>query len=306
MTELLDAGAAETVRAPERPPAYRYHLLRAALAAGLPGLPSLGERQVAGITGLADKTFELESLVLGSPEAAEVVIPEERLDTAVAELTGRYPDRPAFQADLAGNGLDEETLRRVLHRELMFDAVMQWVSARRPAVSELDERLFFEMYKERFTQPERRTARHILTTVNDPFPENRRDAARARIDRLAEGLAGRPKRFPSLARKHSECPSAMAEGRLGTLPRGRLYPELDALLFRLPEGAVGGPVETEMGFHLLWCERIHPACTLPFAKARPRIRQLLEERAGRHCQMAWIKALRRARCDTSPSRRDHP
>ena len=169
------------------------------------------------------------------------------------------------------------------------------LAARRPSVSELDERLFFEMHKDRFTQPERRTARHILITVNDDFEENRCAAALARIERLARKLAGHPNRFPSLARKYSECPSALQGGRLGTLPRGQLYASLDAALFKLPEGAVSGPVGSDVGFHLLWCEKVHRGHTWPFSKARPHIRRLLEERAGRNCQKAWIAELRRAR-----------
>lgn len=284
----------------ERPPEYRYHLLRAALADGLQGLSGLDARRFADIARKADKTFDLESLVIGSGEAAEVVIPGERLDEAIGELEGRYPDRAALLADLAMNGLDEGTLRAALHRELIFDAAMQRVASRRPTVTDLDERLFFELHKDQFTHPERRAARHILVTVNDDFAENRSDAARARIEHLAAKLGGRSNRFASLARKHSECPSAMEGGRLGTVPRGQLYSALDAVLFALPEGGISAPVESEMGFHLLWCEKIHRAHAFAFSKVRPRIRQVLEERARRNCQKAWIAKLRGARPTRSP------
>ena len=295
MTGLRKARVLEGEPPGVRAPEYRYHLLRAALAAGLSGLAGVSGAELTRIAVQADKSFALESLVLGSREAAKVVIPNERLTAALSELRGRYPDTESFLADLDGNGLDEDVLRRALHRELVFDAVMQRVAAKRPAVTEIDERLFFELHKDRFAHPERRTARHILVTVNEAFAENHRNAARARVEKLAERLTARPNRFPSLARKHSECPSAMEDGRLGTVPRGQLYAELDAALFSLPEGSVSSPVESELGFHLVWCERIHRGRTLPFAKVRPRIRQLLDERAGRNCQKSWIAALKRAR-----------
>jgi peptidyl-prolyl cis-trans isomerase C len=278
----------------DRPPVYRYHLLRAALGAGEPGLAELDGKHLVDIRRQADKSFGLESMVLSAPEAARVAIPPQRIEDALSELRSRYPSRDAFIADLEGNGLDEEILGQALERELIFDAVMQAVSSRRPTVTEIDERLFFELHKERFARPERRTARHLLITVNEQFEENRRDAARSRIERLLDKLDGRPNRFPSLARKHSECPTAIKGGHLGTLPRGRLYPELDAVLFSLPEGGIGGPVESDMGFHLLWCEKIYPKVASPFSKVRARIRQLLEDRAGRNCQKAWIAALQRS------------
>lgn len=299
MTNLFLDATPDSGALSERPQAYRYHLLRAALGAGLPGLAELNSRCRSDISYQAGKSFDLESLVLGSPEAAKVAIPPSRLEAALSELCGRYPDRDAFLADLAGNGLDEETLAQALQRELIFDAVMQGVAARRPSVTEIDERLFFELHRDRFTQPERRTARHILVTVNDDYMENRREVARDRIERLADKLAGRANRFASLARKHSECPTAMEDGRLGTLSRETLYSELDAVLFSLPEGAVSEPVESEMGFHLLWCEKIHRARALPFSKARARIKQLLEERSDRNCQKAWIAELQWVRASGS-------
>jgi peptidyl-prolyl cis-trans isomerase C len=278
----------------QTPPEYRYHLLRAALAANRASLAGLEGGALDAIARTADRSFELESLVLASPEAADVVVTAERLDAAMAELAGRYPERAEFLADLDRNGLDEPVLRMALRRELTFDTCLQRVGARRPRITDLDERLFFDLHRQRFSEPERRSVRQILITVNDDYPENRRDAARDRISELAAKLAERPSRFPSLARKHSECPSALEGGRLGTLQQGQLYPELDALLFRLGEGEVGGPLESELGFHLLWCEKIYPGRSQPFNQVRPRIRQVLEDRAARHCQKNWITQLRQA------------
>jgi peptidyl-prolyl cis-trans isomerase C len=275
----------------------RYHLLRAAGERFQTEPAALSEEQMREARRLARGSLEIEGLVLDSAEARQVVIPAQQVDEAVAQLRGRYPDTAAFVSDLGRNGLDLETLAAALRRELIFDAVMQRVAARHARVDEVDVRLYYELHRERFTSPERRTARHILITVNDAFDENHRDAALARIERVAEQLRGRPgalgKRFAALARQHSECPTALEEGRLGEVRRGQLYPELDALLFRLDEGLVGGPVETELGFHILWCERIHRQKTLAFPRVRESIRQVLVERRRRDCQKAWLAKLRR-------------
>ncbi len=281
-------------------PEFRYHLLRIAAERFKADLSALDAAQTAEAHRQAQRTFELEELVLASPEAAGATIPPERIGAAVAEVRGRYADCAGFESDLARNGMDLEILESALRRELTFDAVMQRVGARGSEPTELEERLFYELNQDRFTVPERRAARHILITVNDAFPENRREAALARIERIAERLresrggprSGQIQRFGALARKHSECPTALEEGRLGDAVRGKLYPELDALLFRLREGEVGGPAESEIGFHLVLCERIRPARTMPFSKAREQIRGVLVERAQRNCQKAWIATLR--------------
>lgn len=280
------------VMAGEALPGYRYHLLRGALERFSKNLAELDERQMAVARAQADKTWGLESLVLDSPEAGEIVIPSEQVDAAFAEVAGRYSDDKALYADLAANGLDEARLRQALYRELVFDSVMQRVAARRLKVSQIDARLYYELHPEKFSQPEQRTVRQILITVNEDFVENTRAAARARIGGIAAKLAVSPNRFADQARKHSECPSALDGGKLGTVSRGQLFPELDSVLFTMREGRISDVLETEVGFHLLWCEKILPARTLPFSRSEDAIRQLLDKRNQRNCQKAWLKRLK--------------
>ena len=75
------------------------------------------------------------------------------------------------------------------------------------------------------------------------------------------------------------------------MARGTLYPELDAVLFKLKPGEVSDVVKSEIGFHVLLCKSIQKAETLSLAKATPKIRQLMKERARRICQRAWLASL---------------
>jgi peptidyl-prolyl cis-trans isomerase C len=274
--------------------AHGYHMLRAALDTYQRNLAELGPDELAEVRRIADKSYEIESLVVESEEARDILITAEEVERAFEAIASRYTDRGELAEDLQHNGLDEELLRASLRRELLFDAVMQRVGARTVEVGELDILLYYEMNRDRFSFSEKRTARHILITVNPSYPDNTPETALARIEELAERLQMRPNRFASLARRHSECPSAMEGGKLGTLTRGQLYPELDAVLFGLDAGQVSDVVESELGFHVLLCERIEPAGQIPITKAREGIRQLLEKRKRRNCQKAWLGQLRRA------------
>ncbi|EXJ13950.1 nitrogen fixation protein NifM [Imhoffiella purpurea] len=279
-------------RPSESSPEYRYHLLRAA-SERFQSMPSaLTGDQLSQAERQANQTLELESLVLTSPEARDTQIPEPRLDEAVAEVRGRFEDGDAFLAALDQNGLDESGLRLALRRELLFDAVMQRVGSKAEAVTEVDARLFYELHQDRFQAPERRTLRHILITINADYAENERAAAMARLERVEAELKTDPARFGQLAQQHSECPTAMQEGQLGTVPRGKLYPELDAVLFGMDEGEVSGIVESEVGLHLLLCERIHAAAKVPFEQARDKIHESLHARRQRECQKRWLAELR--------------
>ncbi|MGB5833286.1 MAG: nitrogen fixation protein NifM, partial [Thiohalocapsa sp.] len=284
-------------------PEYRYHLLRAATERFESNIPALDSTQRAEAERQARQTFALEDLVLSSEEAQGVVIPDDQVKEAYQAIAGRYDDELEFDADLARNGLDTNGLRLALGRELVFDAVMQRVAATQAAITETDERLFYELHHERFAVPERRTARHILITINDDFAENTRTAARARLDAIADKL--RPdsmadngnavQRFARLARRYSECPTALEDGKLSTLIRGQAYPAVDAALFALEEGAVSKIVESPVGFHLVLCERIQASRFLAFNQVRERIRAALEKRNRRETQRAWLADLRERR-----------
>lgn len=278
---------------PEISPEFSYHLLRNALNGYRKNLSQLDPAEYSQVYRKASKSYELETLVIASPEAEGLVISERQLDESVTAVAERYGSRDEFLNDLDNNALDEEGLRKALYRELMFDSVMQRVTANSAEVSELDVHLFYEMHHDRFQTPESRVASHLLITINPDYPENTREAARQRIGQLSEKLAGRGNRFEEFAKRYSECPTAMDGGKLGEVTRGQLYERLDAALFKMAEGEISDIVESELGFHILYCEKIKPVRKVPLTKAAPRIREVLGERQRRNCQKAWLASLQK-------------
>ena len=274
-----------------KPPVYRYHLLRNALESFQKNLTQLDGKEFSRVRQRADRSFQLETMALSSPEASQVVVPSAQVAAALQEIAERYPNDEDFIEDLSRNGLTPDTLRQALQRELLFDTVLRKVGSRGLLISDIDIQLYYELNRERFTRPETRVVRHVLVTINDDYPENTREAAWQRIRKVATSATGNVKQFAKLARQYSECPTAMEGGKLGSLPRGELYPELDAVLFRMMPGAVSEPIESSIGFHVLLCEQIHPVQQISLTQAKPQIRALLEERTQRNCQKAWLKQL---------------
>lgn len=276
------------------PSALAYLMLKT--AQGLFGKSPAGlseeERQRVGRT--ARKQFDLESKVLATVEARDVVVPEVTLRDAVGEIRARYPDEAALAADLAVQGLDLASYAAALERELKVNAVLDKVGARAAAVSDIDAELYYHYHPEQFQRPETRTARHILITVNEAMPDNTRAAARTRIEAIAARLAKDPKRFEEQALKHSECPTALNGGLMGEAKRGQLFPELDAALYQLEAMALSGVVESELGFHLLRCDAITPAGLIPLRQAREKVREHLQEKRRQTCIRAWLKSLDQA------------
>lgn len=256
-------------------------------------LEALAADELRRVGTVAAKQREIETLILKTPEAATVMLPESSIAASLKEIRARYASDEDYQADLERIGLDAAALRQAVLSDMRVEAVLEKVGARAAAVSDTEAEIFWFMHKERFRRAETRVLRHILVTINEQLPGNERDAARAKIDTIRSRLLKQAERFEEQALKHSECPTALNGGLLGAVPRGQLYAELEAAAFVLAAGELSAVVESELGFHLLRCDAITEAHSLSLAEARSGIRQHLEQQRRGTCQKSWINALRR-------------
>lgn len=257
-------------------------------------IEALAPAELRRVSTVAAKQQEIEALILRTPEAANVVLPAASIDGNLQEIRARYADAAEFHAELQRIGLDEDALRRSVARDMVVEAVLERVGSRGAAVSDTEVEIFWFMHRERFRRAETRVLRHILVTINESMAGSERPAARHKIDAIRDRLLKDPERFAEQALKHSECPTAMNGGLLGSVPRGQLYPELEAIAFGLAAGALSQPVESELGFHLVLCESIDPERLSLLDEAGPRIRQHLEQHRRGMCQKSWINSLLRS------------
>jgi nitrogen fixation protein NifM len=278
MPEVIDSGVA-------------YLALKAAQK--LYGKPpsALQPDESGRVQNMAQKQYEMETRVLATPEARDVMVPPSTLEAAMQEIRGRYQGEEEFAGDLVRNGLNETTFAAALEREMKVEAILEKVGTRAERVSDMDVDLYYQYHPEQFRRPETRLARHILITINDTIAENTRNEARKRIDAIAARVKKEPDRFEEQALKHSECPTALEGGKLGDLPRGKLFPVLEKALFELMAGEVSGVLESELGFHILRCDAITEAGVLGYDQAKHHIRKVMEQKRKRACQQAWVKGV---------------
>lgn len=268
-----------------------YNLLRAALALFKKSPNELTDAELQQAKNQALNELRIEYQVLNTQEASAVIITEQELQQAYQEILGRYDDEDALFRDLKKNQLNKDSLLAALHRQCKINTVLELVASRAPATTDADIGIYYHMHPEQFHRPEKREVCHIFISINPDYPENTVEAALLRAEEIAEKLRKKPHKFADLALKHSECPTALQGGVLGSVPRGTLYPELDVALFSLKPGEISKVLRSEIGFHVLLCKSIQKAETLSLAKATPKIRQLMNDLARRNCQRAWLAGL---------------
>lgn len=274
-----------------RPEASPYLTLKLARELYGKAPDALAPDERGQVDTVARRQQEIERRILATLEAGSVVLPAASVARALAEIRQRFADAAEYHADLERAGLTHDSLSAALERDLKVEAVLEQVGHRAPPVSETDIEIFFLQHHARFVKPETRTLRHILVTINDDLPGNARATAGEKIGRIHARLVKDARRFAEQALKHSECPTAMNGGLLGDVPRGQLYPELDAAAFALPAGGLSGVVESELGFHILLCERIEPERQVSLDETRARIRDRLETERRQSFQKAWVRQL---------------
>jgi nitrogen fixation protein NifM len=269
-----------------------YNRLRTALMLFGKPLAALDPDELERVRVQAEREYRIEQRILEAPEAAGVMVGEDELARALAEVKGKYVDEDAFRASLEASGLDEDALRQALARQCKVNTVLDKVDSAAPVeIDEVEVGIYYHAHFQKFQQPERRDAYHILISVNEDFPENSRPRALERISDLAAKLGRNPKLFGEFAQRHSECPTAMRGGRIGLVRRGQLYPQLDQALFALRPGQLSGVVESDMGFHVLLCKSVEPPQTLSLKRAAPHIRKVLAERIRESRRREWIASL---------------
>ncbi|NTV70304.1 MAG: nitrogen fixation protein NifM [Azonexaceae bacterium] len=246
---------------------------------------TLSEDELSRLGEIAGKQARLEQRILSSDAAARVVVPAPTIATRLDEICQRYASPDDMTADLERIGLDADKLAEAVERDLRIEAVLEKVASAVAPATEIDAEIYYRLHPEAFDRPEARLLRHILITFSNPI--EKAIAAKTLEDLRSTGK--NVEIFSQSALRHSQCPTAMDGGRLGTVKRQQLFPELEPAAFELAVGEISEVLESPMGLHILRCDEILPFGMMPFAEACPRIIEKLTEKRRREAQRDWIR-----------------
>lgn len=84
----------------------------------------------------------------------------------------------------------------------------------------------------------RASARHILVDSEEKCAE-------------LKALIENGQEFAEIAKAHSNCPSKMQGGALGSFGKGQMVKEFEDVVFSAAINTVQGPLKTQFGYHLV-------------------------------------------------------
>jgi hypothetical protein len=200
---------------------------------------------------------------------------------ALSSLTGQFAGAsPTGDGEAVLEGFDEGYRNYLLDRETDV-LLLQGDLIEQPCVADNAVGAYYEAHQSEFEQA---CASHILVET----PEEAAEVA-------AELRAGGD--FAALALEHStDQASAQQGGSIGCVPAGAI-PSLDQALSTQPIGAIGDPVQTEFGYHVL---RVDSRGVPPLEDVRDDVNQRLADEVRAAFSTWFVDALAAADVTVDP------
>ncbi len=186
------------------------------------------------------------------------------------EMLKTLPEGKSLDDVLKVMGVDQKSFEDDLRIDLAIAKLLKDVEAKVPAPPKAVIDGIYEKNKAVFTIPDTAAAAHILVKADRAsgpavLAEKKKEAEAIKASVVGKDDAT----FAAVAKEKSQDPSGPARGGdLGMFKRGDLFPEFEAVAFKLKEGEIAGPVQTDRGFHIIRGGGVQLGRTLPPKEAK--------------------------------------
>jgi peptidyl-prolyl cis-trans isomerase SurA len=213
---------------------------------------------------------------LQQAEREKIVVEDSEIQEQITEIMKRVnaTSAPDFENVLKQQGLTVESLKKRVRDQLLVQRLTRRKVALRISVTEQEIDKYIVDNRDKLETGLTFEARHILFLPEADKGEDGWLAARRKADQVyALLLEGQD--FSALAQKYSEDGSAKDGGRLGTLKRGELTPEIEQAILRLQPGESSTPFRSPVGYHLFHLDAKESLTGEAMTQARSQIRDIL-------------------------------
>ena len=145
-------------------------------------------------------------------------------------------------------------------------------------VNEQDVKTYYEQNAGRLSGQEERRASQILIAAPKNAPPAEREKAKARAEELLAQVKKAPDSFAELAKKYSQDSASAAHGGdLDYIARGAMIKPFEDAVFSMKKGEIAGPVETDLGYHIIKLTDIKTPKQRSFEEMKPEIEAQLRK-----------------------------
>lgn len=232
-----------------------------------------------------------DELLFQQAEKNGIKIESETIDGEIKKIKSRFKDEQEYHQRLKGVGLSEDKLKGQIKRRVSITKLIEKEILPTIKIDDQDAKKYYDTNTEKFSQPERVRARHILMKVEKEDSEDKKTAAKKKLQDIQKRiLAGED--FSKLAKDNSEGPSNVKGGDLGYFTKGRMVKSFEEVAFKLAPNEVSDIVETKFGYHLIKVVDRQEAGAQPYEKMKEKIKSLLFNEQVQKKMEPYVKTLR--------------
>lgn len=229
---------------------------------------------------IGDQTItetDLKQMTSSSPDAA-TQSPEGQ-KRALDYLVNMFA--MAVEAQKEGLDKDPEVQRylRFNKNDLLARVFLEKQSKNIPDPTPAEAKAYYDKNRDQFTIPESVLLHHIQVKTEKE--------ANDVLARLKKG-----EKFSEVASQVSTCQSRLQGGTLGWIPKGGMVKELEDVAFSMQKGETKGPVQSKLGYHILFVEDKKPPQESSFDQVQAQIVERLKMQAQQDNYEKLAKELR--------------
>ena len=201
-------------------------------------------------------------------------------------------DAGMLETYLATQGIAEPEFRAQIREQLLRNKVLRGVLGERVRVSDGDVEQYYKSKLTELNAQVELDAAHIVLVVDAAASPAQEAAIRQQaIEILERAKAGED--FAALAKQYSQGYGADNGGSLGRIRRGSLDADFEEVAFALPDGGVGGPVRSKLGYHVVRAVTRYKVPAPPYEEAQEEMRRTLTDKRMKDEADKWIQELER-------------
>ena len=192
----------------------------------------------------------------------------------------QFPKDADYKKFLKDSGQSEEDILQRVRLELLSNKIRDKIVKGKDKVTDQQIKAYYDKNRQRFSQPETRDLRIVLTRT-------RRRPSRPRR-RSSPATPGR--RSPRSTR--SDQASKAQGGKLDGVAKGTQEKSLDAAIFGAKEGKLTGPSRRQFGYYVFEVDKVKKADQQTLQEATPTIKQLLSSQGQQKALDKFVKDFR--------------
>ncbi len=233
-----------------------------------------------------------QELIVQEGKEAGLGPQQEQINVEFEKIKKRFRSQGDFEQAMKKQNMTEERLREIIERAFIVKNLLEAkIKPMAKPVTEKDLADYYQAHKGEFTEPEEVRARHILIKLSSEASDEEKTYAKKEMQAILEEAKGGAD-FAELAKKHSQCPSAIQGGDLGYFARGDMVKPFEETAFDLEPGQISEIVETEYGYHVIRLEDRKSGGQLELEEVSEGIKKELHDKEMDIALKNWLKPLR--------------